>query len=403
MRKHAIFTLVLIAGCLFVLGLSPVFAAERAGTQPTDNLIDAALHKQLTAYLNDITQWIISLDVGSGTLKGTDETNTSVFINGNFARVLMASYQITGNKAHLTEAIRWCDGLCEQQEHTTTATGEPAGFWSDLGPGRNIYFGDGGTAATALALGYRFADGKQKAVYLTAMENMARFVMHGCAADPQDKGREATRSWVIATGPNRGALGCGYYLGHLSIEPYTVSTATTGGAFFASLYAITDKSEYRDVARNATKWLLTIRKPDGEIPYILHGKTETQWPLDTMTYCTEAFVAADIHLKDAALREAMKKELRPSVEWLLKGQNADGSWGMLRSPDQQRSPRVVTLLSWYYRELEQDPRIADAVRKYCHFLLEPANSKAYGVKELVRTTGFVGLVIADLLKANCTF
>ncbi|MBN1491853.1 MAG: hypothetical protein JXA69_18220, partial [Phycisphaerae bacterium] len=177
----------------------------------------------------------------------------------------------------------------------------------------------------------------------------------------------------------------------------------TGGAFFASLYAITDKSEYRDVARNATKWLLTIRKPDGEIPYILHGKTETRWPLDTMTYCAEAFIAADIHLKDAALREAMKKELRPSVEWLLKRQNADGSWGTLRSPDQQRSPRVVTLLSWYYREVDHDPKVAEAVRKYCRFLLDPANSKAYGVKELVRTTGFVGLVVADLLKANCTF
>ena len=35
-------------------------------------------------------------------------------------------------------------------------TSAPAGFWSDLGPGRNIYFGDGGTAAMALAIGYRF-------------------------------------------------------------------------------------------------------------------------------------------------------------------------------------------------------------------------------------------------------
>jgi len=368
-----------------------------------DDLVDPQTRQRLIAYLDDINGWIMTLDVGSGVLKNTNDTPTSIFINGNFARVLMASHAIRPNKARLDEALRWCDGFCSQQEKTTTSRGEPAGFWSDLGPGRNIYFGDGGTAATALAIGYRFADDARKRTYVEAMENMARFVVHGSQADPQGKGREATRSFIIADGSDRGALGCGYYAGRLSMKPYTISTATTGGAFFSTLYSISPRPEYRDVALGATKWLLKIRKPDGEIPYTLDGKIETTWPLDTLSYCTEAFVAADMHLKDTEIREFLGRELRPTIEWLLAGQNPDGSWGKMRSPDQQRSPRAVSLLTWYYRTIEPDPKVAEAVRRYCRFLLDPSNSKAYGVKELVRTTGFVGLTVAEIISQGSTF
>jgi hypothetical protein len=403
---RSVVRVLLIGVCVACILRGAAAGAEPAASTPPvakDDLIDAQLRQKLEAYLEDIDKWIMGLDVGSGTLKGTRDTSTSIFINGNFARVLMASCKISGNKAYLDEALRWCDGFCKQQEHTTTSDGRPAGFWSDLGPGKNIYFGDGGTAATALAIGYRFGDAKRKAVYRAAMENMARFVMNGSSDDPQGKGRKATKSFVIADGPDEGALGCGYYLGHLSIEPYTISTATTGGAFFSSLYAIAPKPEYRDVALGATKWLLKIRKADGEFPYILDGKTEKQWPLDTLSYCTEAFVAVDTHIKDPGIRARLHEELRPTVRWLLAGQNPDGSWGKLRSADQQRSPRVVTLLSWYYRQVNSDPKVAASVQRYCRFLLDPANSRAYGVNDLVRTTGFVGLVVADLIAPGSSF
>lgn len=395
---------VLLLLAAIVMGGVSAEATPPASSMPArDDLIDGDTREQLTAYLDDICRWIMTLDVGSGTLKNTKDTATSIFINGNFARVLMASHRISPNRARLDEALRWCDGFCLQQEKTTTSRGEPAGFWSDLGPGRNIYFGDMGTAATALAIGYRFGDDSRKRIYLDAMENMARFVMHGSAADPQDKGREATRSFVISEGPDRGALGCGYYLGHLSMKPYTISTATTGGAFFSTLYSIQPRPQYREVASAAARWLLALHKPDGEIPYMLDGKIETNWPLDTLSYCTEAFVAADTHLKDKEIRELMRRELRPTIQWFLAKQNPDGSWGEVRSPDQQRSPRAVSLLTWYYRTVERDPKIADGVRRYCRFLLDPANSKAYGVNELVRTTGFVGLTVAEVVSPESTF
>ena len=80
------------------------------------------------------------------------------------------------------------------------------------------------------------------------------------------------------------------------------------------------------------------------------------WPLDTITYVTEGLVAADLLLppsSSAAAKGAggvpkhIAERFYPTVDWLLRNQNADGSWGTSQQPaDRQRSPRVVTLLSW---------------------------------------------------------
>jgi hypothetical protein len=110
-----------------------------------------------------------------------------------------------------------------------------------------------------------------------------------------------------------------------------------------------------------------------------------------------------MYLNDAELHALLKKEVKRCVQWLLNSQNADGSWGKLRSSDQQRSPRCLSVLTWYYRNCEKDPAIPPAVEKYCKYLLDPENSKAYGVNELVKTTGFVGLAVAELLKPGSTF
>ncbi len=376
--------------------------AQQAGSS-LPPLLDDATKQRLRAYFGDLCAWIMSLDVGSNQLKGTSDTAGSIFINGNFARVLMASYRITGNEAHRDEALRWCDTFCDIQQRTQSSKGDDAGFWPDIGLRGNIYFGDAGTAAHALASIYPAAGPERQEVWRAAMERMARFVVDGCTEDPQEQGRDATSSWVIREGRDAGALGCGYYRGKLSVEPYTIATATTGGAFFSELYGITQNPQYRDVAAGAVAWLLTTRKDDGEIPYTLAGNDLDTWPLDTMSYCTEAFVAADLLLGDDALQQTMRRQLEASVRWMIHGQNPDGSWGELRSEDQQRSPRALTLLTWAYPWTAEQEAVARAVNAYCAFLLNPENSAAYGIKELVRTSGFVGLALADLLQPHCTF
>ena len=389
---------------VLLAGAPSGYAAVKKQASPVP-LVDVSLAADLSAYLKDICDWVMTLDVGSGMLKNTKDTEWSVFINGNFARLLAAGHRIFGEKTYLDEAMRWADTFFQQQQLVITPTLAESGFWGDRGQTGNPYLADAGTAATALAVCSRLADPGRQALYLTAMNRYARYLREGCLRDPQGKGRQPSTGWIIASGDHRGALGCGYYEGHLSVAPYTIATAITGGAFFSELYSLTDRVEFKETAMQAVQWLFQIRKPSGEIPYVLDGKfpyTE-DFPLDTMTYSTEAFVASHTLLADETFRAALIRDIKPSIDWLLRTQNRDGSWGELRSQDQQRSPGVVTLLAWYYRSGNPDPRIAKAVRQYCRFLLNPENSRAYGVKELVRTTGFVGLVIADLLKPGVTF
>ncbi|MDD8016140.1 MAG: prenyltransferase/squalene oxidase repeat-containing protein, partial [Acidobacteriota bacterium] len=362
-----------------ILPSSPRRAAAPEAKIATD-LVPTSTALELVAWLNGIETWILSLDVGTQVLKNTEDTPDSIFINGNFARLLASIHRITGRETGLREALRWCDSFYVHQRLAPTSKTEEGGFWVDLSrnPKGNIYFGDGGTAAAALAVVLNHADAKRKALYLGALERYARFVMDGCLFDPQSMGREAVSSWVIQDGENKGALGCGYYLGHLSVKPYTISTATTGGGFFSALYGLTGKPEYKDIAAGAVAWLLKIQKPDGEIPYTLDGQIETDWPLDTLTYCTEAFVAADACLKDENMTKILGSRLKPTVDWLLARQNPDGSWGEMQSPDQQRSPRAVTLLAWYYRNVDPAPKIKNAVLNYCLFLLDSGKSASYG-------------------------
>ena len=71
--------------------------------------------------------------------------------------------------------------------------------------------------------------------------------------------------------------------------------------------------------------------------------------------------------------------------------------------EQQRSPRALSLLQWYYHSVNQDPRIVGAVRRYFAFLKTSAAQETYQLKQQALVTGFVGLATADLISPYCTF
>ncbi len=390
-------TMPVLALLAWLVAASPVMAD---GAEP---LLDAQLQSALRGYHADICDWVMTLDVGSGVLNNTDDTPWSVFINGNFARVLMTGAHLHGRQEYLDEALRWCDTFVEQQQLVKTSTGMDGGFWGDHGATGNLYLADSGTAATALALGCRRTDGERREVYLAAMQRFADFVHTGCDEDPQGQGRQPSSGWVIGEGPHEGALGCGYYRGHLSTEPYIIATGVNGGAFMSMLYSITGEKRPMRTASGAVRWILSQRLANGQLPYILDGSQSASWPFNTTTYCTEGIVATATHVDDPQLRSEIISGVEPIIEWLLQSQNEDGTWGAPRSADQQRSPECVVLLAWYYRNADSDARVAEAVRKYCRFLLEPESSEAYGVKSLVRTTGFVGLTVAELLEPELIY
>merc|ERR1712023_603542 len=102
---------------------------------------------ELVQYLlNSISDWIMTLDVGSNVLNNSHATtiNRSIFINGNLARVLLASHKIQNNATRLQEGLRWCDSFCNLQKNITTSRGTLGGYW-DTGYSE-VYIADTGTA-----------------------------------------------------------------------------------------------------------------------------------------------------------------------------------------------------------------------------------------------------------------
>ena len=96
------------------------------------------------------------------------------------------------------------------------------------------------------------------------------------------------------------------------------------------------------------------------------------------------------------------------MEWLLANQNSAGYWGSTaHAADLQRSPRVATLLSlWGAAAVTSgqnpDPRLGASLERYVRFLVANGNG-AYGVLDILNTSGFVGLALIDMLKFGATF
>ena len=73
------------------------------------------------------------------------------------------------------------------------------------------------------------------------------------------------------------------------------------------------------------------------------------------------------------------------IEWLLATQNPNGSWshpshepGCRAVFDLTRTPGIANTLVWYYTQVEKDPRVLSAVRKFDQFLLNPEEAKTFG-------------------------
>lgn len=352
--------------------------------------------------LQSLCDWAIERDLDSNLLKGVRDTSDSIFINGNLARALLSAYCITGEDRYRDEALRWCRQFVSEQVPVVTAAGNPGGWWSDVGPNNNIYLADTGTATSALVFALRFMDADQRAESLAALERYVAFVREGTSADPQGKGRDVCNGWIIQSGPARGALGCGYYRGHLSTAPYTISTATTGCLMLSQLFSVTGNQEYRRIAVDAARWLLGLITEEGTIPYIIDDETGTdRWWL-VVTYCGEALLAVHELVADEALRSEIERGLARVVERALREQSEEGIWGRPGDFDGQRSGLVPQVLWWYHSRVAPQPQIEAAVRRNLAYLLTPELGQDYGLNAQVRPTGFVGLALADFIEPGVT-
>jgi len=394
-----------------------------ATTPPKPAILSALARTQAAHIVAAANERVMGtgLEQDNVTIDGVSEQH--IFVNGNLARGLL-SCPATADQQRA--ALAWCSHLVGEQAQTRTHNNaSDAGFWGVgypvLGPKGDIYFGDTGTAVTVLAKCYRIvkaSDPETAATYLASLEMYARYVRDGCQDSPPGGQGAASPGWIL----DNGAIGCGYYLGHLSLPPYIIATGTTGAAFFAELAAITasprDQRDYAIIAANALAWIGTTVRSDGVLPYIIDNETATytQWPLDTISYVTEGIVAVDVisrRLADSAsgigwrdaschLRAASAAAIdafEPTVEWLLRTQQSDGSWGKPHASDTLRSPRVVSLLQWYYlsspANATMDQAIRDASARFVNYL---ASNDTWATQDAFLYPGFVAISLADLLE-----
>ncbi len=152
---------------------------------------------ELEPLLRNISDWILTTDVQTNNIThAKDWSLTSIFVNGNLARVLLAASRVfDGNATYLEAGLGWCDSLTQLQHHQATHDGRAsaAGWW-DTGYNQ-LYIADTGTAVTALAVCYDLVRGggnnapqaqpQRAAAYLDAMLSFADFVVNGTATTPK--------------------------------------------------------------------------------------------------------------------------------------------------------------------------------------------------------------------------
>jgi len=350
--------------------------------------------------LERISAWCLEHRLGSGVFQNTpdgdEEVEDSIFINGNLVRVLVCTYEITGQQSCLDEAIAWCDHFVDTAIPIRTSRGNDAVWWWDVA-NFNLYLADTGTAVHALFKTFPHVDDERKRKYLDVFRKFYLLISEGTDRDPMDRGQEPSPGWILRTGEDAGALGVGYRKGKLEGRAYTISTACAGAQACAALFRLTGEERYRKTALDAAYWLLGQFNEEGNIPYRIDGTVREDFVFQGIHYSLEGLLTASVYLNDDHYREALKAAAPRIKEFILSAQNESGYWGTEREYDGQRSAFLAHFLNWYVENVEPDPRAEAGADRFAAYVLNPENSSRYGITNLLRVSGFVGLVFASFL------
>ncbi len=356
--------------------------------------------KDLAALLVYISDWAVEHRLGSGLIQDSPPAegacDSSIFINGNFARVLTCTYEITGEQSYLDEATAWCDYFVDYAHPVKTSRGRDAVWWWDIA-GNSLYLADTGTAVHALFKIFPHVDEGRQRKYLDALEKFYLLVAEGTDRDPMDRGQGPCSGWLVEEGDDAGALGDGYTYGFLELRPYVVSTATVGAQAFAALYELTGKEHYRKTALAAAAWLLKQVDETGTIPYRVAGGVENENRLQALHYSLEGLLSSWLYLHDAQYNDTLTSLAPRILEFTLNEQNDRGYWGTEREYDGQRSAFFAHFQHWYSANVKDDPRAERGAQAFAAYVLDPKNTARYGIPGLIRVSGFVGLVFSSFL------
>ena len=356
----------------------------------------------ILARLLEVGDWIIK--------KGPSK---AIFVQGYEGRTMLGLYEITSQPRYLDAARKYVESLLSLQT--------PGGFWG-TGYG-SVYLADTGSALGHLINYYKYAAPEERKRIDAAFDEYVDLVL--VTGDGQGNTfAHEDGSFGVGFSSHRNGQGKGIING-----PYTISTALTGAEVFAALYYINGDKSYRKIATKACEWLLDTVLEDGKFPYILDDwhKRDSPAALEkyahlASTYVGEGFIQAWTYIDDAAFRRKIEERINPHVEWALRQQNQDGSWGDHEhiNMNESRSHGIVNLLLWYDRNVKPDPRIGDAIRRYSTLLVDknrrsyvtfldedPAAGKAWNAQFKVPitevTTALAGRAMVEMIKpaADC--
>jgi hypothetical protein len=322
----------------------------------------------------------------------------AIYQGAYLMRTLVAAYEITGREDFLQTALRFADELVKLQRKD--------GYWVVADHG-NIYLADTGSALGLIMILYKHVDEQRQALYFQTIKKYADAVIH---------------DGLIY---ESGALDAGYQLGkdgsiEKTLGPYTIATELTGVVVFTWLYLMSGDRQYKEIAMNALTWLLKWVRDDGEIAYIFPGRGADPalqhdpesysevWEKHRFggasAYFGEAIIVAYVFLADHTSKSKIEGCLEKHFDLLLRNQNEDGTWGTNQG-QRERSPGIINLLSWWYRNIQEDARLPQAVERLVKFILTSGSEELRVMKPEApdRSTGFIGRALAELIKPGVDY